>query len=86
MDLKGILRPVDRMGRIVIPKEIRAALNIEETKDRLEIFLDGDVIVLKKHMPTCVFCDNLDVGVVYNGYNVCKNCIDRLNEIKDTAE
>ena len=40
MKATGIVRKVDELGRIVIPKELRRTLNIEEG-DPLEIFVDG---------------------------------------------
>lgn len=40
MKSTGIVRKVDELGRIVIPKELRRTLNIEEG-DPLEIFVDG---------------------------------------------
>ncbi|MEG0380437.1 MAG: AbrB/MazE/SpoVT family DNA-binding domain-containing protein, partial [Kurthia sp.] len=39
---------VDELGRVVIPIELRRTLNIAE-KDALEIFVDGDQIILKKY-------------------------------------
>ncbi len=55
MKKTGMTRPVDELGRVVIPKEIRTSLGID-VKDRLEILMDGDAIVLKKYNPNCVFC------------------------------
>ena len=49
MKSTGIVRKVDELGRLVIPKELRRTLNIEE-KDAVEIFVDGDQIILKKYM------------------------------------
>lgn len=46
----GIVRKVDELGRVVIPKELRNTLNINE-KDALEIFVDGDKIIFKKYEP-----------------------------------
>lgn len=43
----GIVRKTDVLGRIVIPKEIRKNFSIKEN-DYLEIFVDGEMIVLKK--------------------------------------
>ncbi|MRX74132.1 AbrB/MazE/SpoVT family DNA-binding domain-containing protein [Bacillus lacus] len=51
----GIVRKVDELGRIVIPKEIRRTHKID-LKDPLEIFVDGDKIVLRKYEPNMV-CD-----------------------------
>ena len=51
MKATGIVRRIDELGRIVIPKEIRRTLRIRET-DPMEIFTDSDgTIVLKKYSP-----------------------------------
>lgn len=50
MKSTGIVRKVDELGRIVIPKELRRTLNINE-KDPLEIYVDGEQIILKKYEP-----------------------------------
>lgn len=44
----GIVRRIDELGRIVIPKEIRKSLRIKNG-DNLEIFLDGETINLRKY-------------------------------------
>ena len=80
---KGIVRPVDKMGRVVIPKEHRNALKVENDVDSFEIFLEGDKIVMKKFQPTCIFCNKLGPSVAYGEYTVCKDCIERLNEAKE---
>ena len=46
----GIVRKVDELGRIVLPIELRRTLNIAE-RDTMEIFVDGNAIVLKKYEP-----------------------------------
>ncbi len=43
----GVVRRIDDLGRIVIPKEVRKNLKIRENDD-LEIYFDGENIVLKK--------------------------------------
>ena len=45
-----VLRTVDELGRVVIPKEIRKTLRIKEG-DPLEIFTDRDELTLKKYSP-----------------------------------
>lgn len=70
----GIVRKVDELGRIVIPKELRRTLNIEEG-DPLEIFVDGEEVVLRKYEPGCVFCGNAKYVVEFKGNKVCTNCI-----------
>ncbi len=79
----GIVRPVDKMGRVVIPKELRDQLNVENDVDSFEIFLDGDKIILKKFQPRCIFCNKLGPSVNFGEYTVCKDCIEQLNSVKD---
>ena len=50
MKATGIVRRVDDLGRVVIPKEIRRACNIREG-DPLEIFLQDGTVVFKKYIP-----------------------------------
>lgn len=51
LTLTGIVRRIDELGRIVVPKEIRRTLRIREG-DPLEIFTDKDgEIILKKYSP-----------------------------------
>ena len=50
MKSTGIVRKVDELGRIVLPIELRRTLGIEE-KDRIEIFVDGESIILRKYQP-----------------------------------
>ncbi len=86
MKSTGMVRSVDKMGRVVIPKEIRKQLKVENDVDSFEIYMDGDKVVLKKYQPTCIFCDSLADSVQFEGYNVCKDCIEKLHSIKDEAE
>ena len=53
MKATGIVRKVDELGRIVLPIELRRTLNIE-IKDPLEIYVDGESIMLKKYQPASV--------------------------------
>lgn len=51
MKATGIVRRIDDLGRIVIPKEIRRTLHIRES-DPLEIYTDREgEIILKKYSP-----------------------------------
>ena len=46
----GIVRKVDELGRIVLPVELRRTLSIAE-RDSMEIYVEGDTIILKKYEP-----------------------------------
>ena len=48
MKATGVVRRIDDLGRVVIPKEIRKNLRIKEG-DNLEIFVDGEEVILKKY-------------------------------------
>ncbi len=80
MKATGIVRPVDPLGRVVIPIELRRNLGIE-TDDSLEVFVDGQFIMLKKYEPACVFCGSgKDIQQV-KGKNVCKKCISDMRKL-----
>lgn len=50
MKSTGIVRKVDELGRVVIPKELRRTLEINE-KDPMEIYVEDEKIILKKYVP-----------------------------------
>lgn len=79
MKSTGIIRKVDELGRIVIPIELRRTLDIAE-RDEMEIFMDGDHIVLRKFEPFCVFCSSSYGLVSYKDKNVCRDCISSMKE------
>lgn len=80
MKSTGIVRPVDSLGRIVLPIELRRIMGIE-CKDPIEIFVDGSYIMLKKYQPSCIFCDSMDDIQTYNGKSVCKHCLAELKKL-----
>lgn len=80
MKATGIVRPVDALGRVVIPVELRRNLSID-TEDSLEIFVDGQFIMLKKYEPSCIFCgDASDIRLIH-GKSVCIKCIEDMKKL-----
>ncbi|MBR2778701.1 MAG: AbrB/MazE/SpoVT family DNA-binding domain-containing protein [Firmicutes bacterium] len=77
MKATGIVRKVDELGRIVLPIELRRNLNIN-IHDPIEIFVDGEYIMLKKYEPACIFCGNAKDIRTIRGKNVCADCINEL--------
>lgn len=73
MKSTGIVRKVDELGRIVIPKEMRKKFGID-VKDDIEIYVEDDKIILQKYEPSCVFCRNSDGIFEFRGKNVCPEC------------
>lgn len=80
MKATGIVRKVDELGRIVLPIELRRNLNID-IKDPVEVYVDGEFIMLKKYEPACVFCGNAKDVVDVNGKNVCRKCLDEIKKL-----
>ncbi|SHK27015.1 transcriptional pleiotropic regulator of transition state genes [Hathewaya proteolytica DSM 3090] len=77
MKSTGVVRRVDELGRIVLPIELRRTLDIEE-RDSLEIYVDGEEIILKKYQPSCIFCGDARDVTNYKGKNICKKCFAEL--------
>ena len=81
MKFTGIVRNIDELGRIVLPKELRKTLNIAH-KDAMEIYVEEDSIIIKKYEPSCIFCGNAGDVVNYLNKRVCKDCIAKLEEME----
>ena len=73
----GMSRKVDELGRIVIPKEIRNKFNIKKN-DRLDIYIENNVISLVKDSQKCVFCSSTKNLIDHNNKHVCNKCMQKL--------
>lgn len=79
MKSTGIVRNIDELGRIVIPKEMRKKMDIESS-DPIEIYVEGDKIILQKYKNACTFCGSSDSLVSFKGKNVCAECMKEIKE------
>lgn len=70
----GINRKIDKLGRIVIPKELRQHLCIRDL-DRFEFYIEGDCIELRKVEIRCFFCSSIDNLIDFKGKKICRECI-----------
>ena len=77
MKSTGIVRKMDDLGRIVLPIELRRTLEISE-RDSLEIFIEDNMIVLKKYQPACIFCGNAKDVSTFRGRNICPSCMQEI--------
>jgi len=75
----GIVRKVDELGRVVIPKELRRTLHIANY-DPMEIWLDGNDIILKPYIPGCIFCGEKKGVLKFKDRNFCQECLDDMIE------
>ena len=80
MKSTGITRQIDELGRMVLPKELRRAFGID-VKDSLEIFTDGNRIILQKYQPACMFCSTADDTVLFKDHRICRACLDELKKL-----
>lgn len=77
MKSTGIVRKIDELGRIVVPIELRRVLGLQD-KDSIEIFTEGQTIILKKYEPACIFCGQARDTLVIKGKYICKGCVKEL--------
>ena len=82
MKTKGIIRKVDEVGRIIIPSEIRSVLNIDY-RDQVEVFLDNNSMIVKKYVPTCIFCGETKNISVFKDKQVCARCLKELSKLNE---
>ena len=81
MKSTGIVRRVDELGRVVLPIELRNKFGITE-KDPMEIYVDGNSIILKKYEPNCIFCGSSKKLVNYEGKMICEKCAEKISNLK----
>lgn len=78
MKSTGIVRRVDPLGRIVIPREIIKAFGIKLNETSMEIYTEGDQIILKKYQPGCSCCSNITDLIIVNGISLCPSCLNQF--------
>ena len=80
MKSTGIVRNLDNLGRVTLPIELRRSLDID-IKDPVEIFVDGDNIVLKKYQPVDIFTVSNKDLIEYQGKMISKDTIRELAKL-----
>lgn len=74
----GVVRPLDSLGRTVIPMEMRKMLSLPP-KAAMQIFMDGDAIVLAEYEEKCVFCGSADGLSDFKNKKICLSCREQLS-------
>lgn len=85
MKSTGIVRHLDNLGRVTLPIELRRNLSID-IKDPVEIFVDEDMVILKKHEPVDIFTGSKENLVEYRGKMVSKDTIKELMKLAGFSE
>ena len=80
MKKTGIIRRLDKLGRVVLPIELRRGLDWNE-HDRVEIFLEDERVVLQKYEPNCLFCSGTKNLKEFRGKPVCARCAEKIGEL-----
>ncbi len=73
MKSTGIVRNIDELGRLVIPKEMRIKMDIEKNA-AVEFFVEDDKIIVKKFMDKCLICGSEDELCDFKGKRICSEC------------
>jgi AbrB family transcriptional regulator, transcriptional pleiotropic regulator of transition state genes len=73
----GIVRRLDDLGRVVLPIELRRTMGLGD-RVHLEIFTEGETVILRRYEPLCVFCGQSGQLVRYHGKQVCQTCRNQL--------
>lgn len=76
----GIVRELDSLGRIVIPKETRDLLGIR-LEDPIEFFVDENTIIVRRYKSNCcLFCLESGDLVHFRNQLVCRSCMREVLE------
>ena len=76
----GVVRKIDELGRFTLPMELRRKLNIE-IGDPLEVFVEGDSIILRKYIESDIFTGSTEELFEYHGKKVSKQAIIELAQL-----
>lgn len=71
---------IDNLGRLCIPIEARRTLNITDN-DKIDIFIDNDRIIIKKHHNSCIFCNSHSISINFKNRYICQNCFKDIKKI-----
>ena len=82
LNVKGVARKADKLGRICLPKELRRTFNIE-TDTRIEIYPVNGKIVLEVIKENCIFCESEKELCQYSDNLICNNCIKNVKSLKN---
>ncbi len=75
----GIVRKLDALHRVILPKSLRDTLDIP-AHTSVEVFIEEDSVVLRKYSPGCVFCGQIDGTSLFRHRPVCETCRQELSQ------
>lgn len=78
---KGVVRNIDPLGRLVIPKEIRKELGLSQNEP-VEMTVHGNQVIVKKYQENCIICGKTQKGKMFvvNDKKICDKCKEFINK------
>lgn len=73
----GVIREIDNLGRITLPKELRDHLSMP-AKTPIAIHVEGTRIILEKSNRACFLCGSTEDVKVLNGKGICASCVEQI--------
>lgn len=80
MKVTGITRPIDNVGRVCLPMELRREMGLK-VEDRMKISTDGGKIIMEKSEQGCTFCKSRLNLKEFGGHQVCGHCRDDIRKL-----
>ncbi len=77
MKSTGIVRRIDSFGRVVLPMELRKLMDLHQDT-AVELFVDGENIILHKYNPACIFFNG---AKLFEGKLICEDCARRIGNL-----
>jgi len=77
---KGNKGKIDNLGRIVIPKTIRKALDIDHNDD-ISMYVENNQLIITKGHKSCDICGNKKVNVQVKDKLLCSKCLKTIKSL-----
>lgn len=78
MSKNGILRDIDQLGRLVIPKQFRREMDIPDEGGTVTVTCQNGVVTVQKAVETCVFCRSKRGLIEFKDKLICPKCLAEL--------
>jgi transcriptional pleiotropic regulator of transition state genes len=75
-----VIKKIDNLGRVVVPKGYRLMLGLKPG-DPLDVEVDGQRLVIAPHQEGCAFCGGSGPLRVYRSKNICSECVDQIRDL-----
>ena len=77
--VKGNKSKIDSLGRVVIPKSIRKALDVEHN-DEISMYVENQALIITKNNNVCTICAKEKIVVQIKDKYLCKSCVETIKD------